>query len=123
MIEVIHKKSKLKPVVAALPAEIPAVREDSQELCDKFSTWLDDALPGEKFCYYRGAYLDSKRVGKLVSRAYEKGLITMYQSRNGSVFQYWAIKTNGGNNQRKINVGGSAASIKKLRSHSNRKPL
>lgn len=98
MIKVVHKKSKLG-VCKVL--ELPPINERplkwdeaTQNACDAFTEWLNNAMPGDRFCYYRGLYVSGKKVAGLVNRAYQKGLVTMYQSKEAKTYNYWVIKIN-----------------------------
>lgn len=105
--QIIIKKNKLELIIPKkendnlLTSRWEEAQLNCSALCEAFNNWLENAMPGEKFCYYRGMYVSGKKVGGLVSRAYEKGLVTMYQSKDGSQYRYWAIKTksNGGKHQ------------------------
>jgi hypothetical protein len=96
--QVIHKKSKITLVKSETKESLTervSVRhyQDPEDLCGAFYAWLDNAIPGEKFCYYRGKYVSGKKVGGAVRRAYENGLIAMYQSKiSADIFCYWAEK-------------------------------
>lgn len=94
--EIIHKKNKLGNVIE-LPPLIERASKNFEEinaLCEAFSNWLGNALPGDKFCYYTGQYVSGKKVAGLVARAYEKGIVTMYQSRSKTKnsYDYWVEK-------------------------------
>lgn len=64
---------------------------EHEELSGKFSSWLSTAMPGEKYCYFRGDCLNGCFVGRLALSAYENGLVTLFQRkvRNG-LFEYYA---------------------------------
>lgn len=68
--------------------EIP--KQDPDVIRKKFIGWLENAIKGDKFCYYFGAHIIGQPVGRVALRAYEDGLITMYQKREGKKFAYWA---------------------------------
>lgn len=99
MIKIVKKKSKL-PKDQTGKASKPLVRKDyivAWEHLEDFKDWLDNAFPNEKFCYHTGPYVSGKKIAVLVAKAYEKGLITMYQRKTEtpSIYEYWAIKTGG----------------------------
>lgn len=72
------------PIDTTLQVQSPEV------LCEKFTAWLDNALAGDKFCYYYGLYVAGKAVGKLAQKAYMAKKIVLYQQRHGKDFAYWA---------------------------------
>lgn len=98
MIEIIHKKNKLDKILEfPPPVERPVKNyEQSNVQCEAFCEWLDNAMPGDKFRYHVGQYVSGKKVAALVSRAYEKGIVTMYQSKGEvkNTYNYWVMKVN-----------------------------
>ncbi len=71
---------------------MPTGSESTDELCSKFINWLDNAIKGDKFCYYFGEFISGRKVGRLAMDAYEMGSVTLYQSRVGYKFEFWAEK-------------------------------
>lgn len=74
-------------------AEVVQLNVNPNEvLCKKFTEWLGEAIPGSRFCYYEGAHVVGKTVGRLANNAYENGQIILFQKREKGQFQYWAQK-------------------------------
>lgn len=57
-----------------------------------FIKWIETAKRGEKYLYYSGHHVGGIQVARLAMKAYEKGTVTLYQSRNENNFDYWAKK-------------------------------
>lgn len=71
--------------------------EEQNKLLQEFLKWLDNALPGDKYCYFQGPYLTGSIVGHAAMQAYEHGRLVLFQKReSGSRFTYWAQKALGG---------------------------
>lgn len=92
--EVIHKKTK-SPKLAIIETRPLTELAEQQEIevikqCEQFTKWLSVALPNEKICYHKGTYVSGKKIASLVWQAYERGQVTMFQSRDGSQYYYWA---------------------------------
>jgi hypothetical protein len=60
-------------------------------LCTKFTAWMDNALQGDKFCYYTGKYVAGKLVARLVFKLYEKKVLVLFQKKSDDgMYEYWA---------------------------------
>lgn len=57
-----------------------------------FIKWLETSKQGEKYCYFSGPHIGRVQVARLAMKAYEKGTVTLFQSRNALEFNYWAQK-------------------------------
>ncbi len=85
MIDVVYKNS---PNV--IPITTSRMRELQDKDCQKFTAWLDHSKPGDRFCYYFGNHVSGVLAARLAYRAYESGVITLYQRRFEDKFQYIA---------------------------------
>lgn len=90
--QVVVKKRKL-PLTLVKDSRKPENAPVHSRKLEDFYEWLDNALPGEKFCYFSGAYVSGKPISKFIKAVYERGLITMCQSKEGNTYHYWAVKT------------------------------
>lgn len=82
MVQIIYMNS------TKLPETIPEPYFD--DLCKEFNKWLREAKPKHKFCYYIGAYVAGKSVGRLAMDAHRAGKVILYQKREDRHFSYWA---------------------------------
>lgn len=74
-----------------LPMPLSNKIEDQQKSLHDFNKWLDNALPGDRFCYFIGDYLRGP-VGGAASKAYDCHQVILFQKREGKHFAYWAQK-------------------------------
>ena len=72
-----------------LPLPIKVQYDDASK---KFMKWLETAKRGEKYCYHQGHHIGRVQAARLAMKAYEKGTVTLFQSRNPLHFDYWAQK-------------------------------
>jgi hypothetical protein len=74
-----------------LPLPVKSILLD--DASKKFTKWLESAAPGDKYCYHTGVSITgNSQVAKTAFKAFEKGSITLYQKRNGTIFEYYAVK-------------------------------
>lgn len=68
------------------------VRVQYDDATKQFIAWLENAKKGEKYCYFSGVHIGGAQVARIAMKAYEKNIVTLFQSRGEKGFDYWAKK-------------------------------
>lgn len=70
-------------------------KERQDAASQEFTKWLDNALPGDKYCYYFGYHICGTTVGRVAMKAYIQGTVVLFQQRFEDKFRYIAQRIKG----------------------------